>query len=457
MRRRSSRLTVLLIALLTVGGSIVTTPAARDPALAADPLTEAKAQKAAIESQLAAQRTKLAELKATSAQLSKQLDIAKAELAQVTAEYQRVLGLLEQVRVQVAKIKAHLAELRAQIAKINDELEAVAADITEQTQQLGAREALLQDHMRSAYERTQVSLLEVLLSAKSLDEITNQFAYLLTVSEQDKALAREIKLIREQLVIKKEALADGRRLLRESRDAAIEEEDLLAARQAELEDLERQTALLKAAAERKKAAQEAALNAALEAQGNVGSQIAANEKAFTAANQLVNELVAAQAALEEARRRAALEASKRAGQISARGFMWPEASFTVTQEWGPTSFAMEPPYTYGGTWYPHFHGGIDIAGGCGTRIRAGGTGVVVAAGRPLWPFDPGYGVVIDHGGGVQTWYWHVQPGIPVHAGQPVTVGQLIAYEGATGFATGCHLHFAVNDQGVWQNPRYYLP
>jgi len=456
MRRRSSRLTVLLIALLTVGGSIVTTTP-RDPALAADPLTEAKAQKASIESQLAAQRTKLAELKATSAQLSKQLDIAKAALAQVTAEYQRVLGLLEQVRFQVTQIQARLAELRGQIAKINDELEAVAADIAQQTQHLAAREALLQDHMRSAYERTQVSMLEVLLSAKSLDEITNQFAYLLTLSEQDKALASEIALIREQLVIKKEALADGRRELRDSRDAAIVEEELLAARQAELEDLERQTAALKAAAERKKAEQEAALNDALESQGGVQEQIAANEQAFTAANQLVNQLVAAQAALEEARRRAAAEAASRAGQISARGFMWPEASFNVTQEWGPTSFAMEPPYTYNGTWYPHFHGGIDIAGGCGSRIRAAGTGVVVAAGRPLWPFDPGYGVVIDHGGGVQTWYWHVQTNIPVRAGQPVTVGQLIAYEGSTGFSTGCHLHFAVNDQGVWQNPRYYLP
>ncbi len=456
MRRRSSRLTVLLIALLTVGGSIVSTPP-RDPALAADPLSQAKAQKAAIETQLAAQRTRLAELKATSAQLSRQLDTAKAELAQVTAEYQRVLGLLEQVRVQVAEITARLAELRGQIAAINDQLEAVAADITEQTHQLEAREALLQDHMRTAYERTQVSLLEVLLSAKSLDEVTTQFAYLLTVSDQDKALADEIRLIREQLVIQKETLAEGRRALRASRDAALEEEELLAARQAELEDLERQTAELKAAAERKRAEQEAALNAALEAQGNVAAQIAANEKAFAAANQLVNQLVAEQAALEEARRRAAQEAANNATQVSARGFMWPEASFTVTQEWGPTSFAMEPAYTYQGTWYAHFHGGIDIAGGCGTRIRAAATGVVVAAGQALWPFDPGYGVVIDHGGGIQTWYWHVQTNIPVRAGQPVTVGQLVAYEGSTGFSTGCHLHFAVNDHGVWENPRYYLP
>ena len=79
----------------------------------------------------------------------------------------------------------------------------------------------------------------------------------------------------------------------------------------------------------------------------------------------------------------------------------------VTQEWGPTNFAMEPPYTYQGVYYPHFHGGIDMAVGCGTPILAAKAGVVVASGRPLWPYDPGYGVVIDHGGGIQTWYWHI--------------------------------------------------
>jgi murein DD-endopeptidase MepM/ murein hydrolase activator NlpD len=39
----------------------------------------------------------------------------------------------------------------------------------------------------------------------------------------------------------------------------------------------------------------------------------------------------------------------------------------------------------------------------------------------------------------------------------VTRGQVIGYEGNTGNATGCHLHFAINDHGVWENPRVYLP
>ncbi len=44
----------------------------------------------------------------------------------------------------------------------------------------------------------------------------------------------------------------------------------------------------------------------------------------------------------------------------------------------------------GGTYYPHFHAGIDFANGCGTPIYSVGAGVVVASGQPLRPWDSGY-------------------------------------------------------------------
>jgi murein DD-endopeptidase MepM/ murein hydrolase activator NlpD len=73
------------------------------------------------------------------------------------------------------------------------------------------------------------------------------------------------------------------------------------------------------------------------------------------------------------------------------------------------------------------------------------------------PFDTGYGVVVDHGGGIQTWYWHLEPRVVASPGQIVTSESVIGYEGTTGNSTGCHVHFAVNDAGVWENPRNYLP
>jgi murein DD-endopeptidase MepM/ murein hydrolase activator NlpD len=445
--RRRARLTVTLLALVTLAGSFVGS-SPRDLALAD-------------------QRARLASLKASAASLEGQLDQAEAELRRVTAQYDRVVVMLGRVRLQVAEMTAHLEQLRGEIEAMDDQLAEVASEIAAQTDALAAREALLEDHLRSAYEHSQTSLLEVMLSSESLDAATSQVGYLLTLSEQDQALAAEIRTIRAELDVKQETLRDGRQALREARIVASEEEAVLAERQAELERLEQRTAELKAEAARKRAAQETALNEALRAKGNVEEQIAANEQAFVAASQLVNQLVAKQAAIEEARRRQAEEEARRRAEeaanrppttpTSASGYRWPEAYPRITQEWGPTSFVLEPPYTYNGTYYPHFHGGIDMASGCGTPILAARAGVVVASGQPLYPYDTGFGVVLDHGGGIQTWYWHLQARVIVSPGQIVNTGQVIGYEGTTGFSTGCHLHFAVNDGGVWENPRNYLP
>ncbi len=65
-------------------------------------------------------------------------------------------------------------------------------------------------------------------------------------------------------------------------------------------------------------------------------------------------------------------------------------------------------------------------------------------------------MVIGHSQRLQTWYWHLSNEV-VSVGQQVATGDIIGYEGATGNATGCHLHFQVmfDDQPV--NPRNYLP
>jgi murein DD-endopeptidase MepM/ murein hydrolase activator NlpD len=475
MRRRSS-LAVTFVALLTVGWTVFTAQPSGS-ALAADPeaelartraeLADARSTQESLQAAIDRQRAELAQLERRSADLDVQLDLARAELATVTAEYERVKGLLAQVREQVAEIEARIAELRAQIADLDEELTAVAADIGRRSADLEDREALLEDHLRSAYERSQTSILEILLSADSLDEATTQVGYLMSVSDQDQVLADDIRVIRAELETRRETLQDGRRALADARAVARDEEESLKARRDELTALEAQLAELRTAADRKRAEQETALNASLAAEEDVEQKIADNERAAQAAADLAAQLqrqaAAQQAAIEEAKRRAAEEAARRAAEEKARnvtsnyGFRWPERAFRITQEWGPTSFVLEPPYTYRGTYYPHFHAGIDFANGCGTSIYSAGPGVVVASGQPLMPWDSGFGVVVDHGGGIQTWYWHMQPRVVVGPGTIVTSESVIGYEGTTGMSTGCHVHFAVNDNGVWENPRAYLP
>ncbi len=99
-----------------------------------------------------------------------------------------------------------------------------------------------------------------------------------------------------------------------------------------------------------------------------------------------------------------------------------------------------------------FHTGIDIAAAYGTPVRAAADGIVLSAGyREAY----GYTVEIDHGFGFGTLYAHLSR-ILVEEGDHVRRGDLIARMGATGRATGPHLHFEVHRDGVPDDPEDYL-
>lgn len=88
---------------------------------------------------------------------------------------------------------------------------------------------------------------------------------------------------------------------------------------------------------------------------------------------------------------------------------------------------------------PQIHRGVDISVPTGTEVQSMANGVVRYAG---WQGDYGNVVWIDHGGSVLTVYAHLSE-IRVTAGQAVRAGQVVALSGASGNASGPHLHFEV--------------
>lgn len=99
-----------------------------------------------------------------------------------------------------------------------------------------------------------------------------------------------------------------------------------------------------------------------------------------------------------------------------------------------------------------FHAGIDIAAPRGAPITAAMNGKVIYSGRRA-----GYGnlVIVSHANGLSSRYAHCSS-ILAKKGQIIKAGQLIARVGATGVATGNHLHFEVRKNGKPQNPLTYL-
>ncbi len=139
------------------------------------------------------------------------------------------------------------------------------------------------------------------------------------------------------------------------------------------------------------------------------------------------------------------------------GYRWPIARPRITLPFGPTPW---------GDWIVDgtpTHDGIDMATFCGDRIKAAHDGTVLAAGRhfdeqlgwlgdlapyqtrldkkKLWTTLP-IVVVIDDGNGYRSVYAHFGK-VVVRTGQTVKAGSLLGYEGRTGHATGCHLHYGL--------------
>ncbi len=99
-----------------------------------------------------------------------------------------------------------------------------------------------------------------------------------------------------------------------------------------------------------------------------------------------------------------------------------------------------------------FHSGQDFGAPAGVAVTAPAAGVVVLA-EPLEV--RGNAVIIDHGRGVFTGYWHFSQTV-VHAGQRVQQGDLLGLVGTTGLSTGAHLHWELRIYGVAVTPLQFL-
>jgi murein DD-endopeptidase MepM/ murein hydrolase activator NlpD len=112
----------------------------------------------------------------------------------------------------------------------------------------------------------------------------------------------------------------------------------------------------------------------------------------------------------------------------------------------PVHAAIGTGYHVGGaSWASGYHTGVDFLVGTGTAVHAAASGTVVTAG---WGGSYGYQVVIRHADGYYSQYGHLSQ-ISVKVGQHVNEGQRIARSGATGNATGPHLHFEVRTGPVY--------
>jgi murein DD-endopeptidase MepM/ murein hydrolase activator NlpD len=414
---------------------------ASPPGVKGDELSDAKARAAQLKKEVAQQKAQVANLNALQGALSAEIKNTTAELRGINADLKKVRIKIDDMQTRIDVIKADYEDLVAQVKSLDAQLVVVTAREVAKKAQLVERKALLSDRVRSAYDTDRTSLLESFLSGGTFTDLLAEMSYYIDVGEQDKALALQIVQDQETLASLHQTTVDTRTRTNELRQETAAQKRALDASLA---------ALVVAKAELKKLEKRTA--ATLAAQKRTYERLARNKAAAAA---IIRAAAAKQKRLAK-KIDELIQKQVNRGNIPSEfngSMRWPEDNFTISGEYGCSSFEYYAP----GNGCAHYHNGIDLVGPSNARVRAAAAGTVVYVG---WNWadgpDPAWIVVIAHSGNVRTWYAHMQPTRPVSVGQHVSKGQVIGIQGSTGHATGAHLHWMVELNGTFVNPRLFL-
>jgi murein DD-endopeptidase MepM/ murein hydrolase activator NlpD len=337
----------------------------------------------------------------------------------------------------IAVVETRIGKTRHALNRTNDELESLDAEhekvslrLEETRARLAHERLVLGQRIRDNYQSRKATYVQTLLRSSSVRDMLSRAYLVRLIVESDARLIRSI----QSDVVQIEA---DRRIVeaQEHKQRRVAAELEAQKRQFAADVTKRRVLLHGVRAERVEAEQELD---DLEAEANL----------MTGRIRALSEMLRRQ---QEAARQAAIAARRRGRK--GRYVPHPPALPTVWR--GGFMRPCAGPLTsgFGMRFHPilhryRMHTGVDFGAGYGAPIRAAAAGVVL-----LSAYNRGYGncVILYHGGGVTTLYGHCSARL-VHEGQSVRRGQEIGRVGATGLATGPHLHFEVRRDGVPVRP-----
>jgi len=375
------------------------------------------------------------------------IDAVQARKRELSGKVAEAKDRLEQLQLQQANVleqKAAISEqnrltqeqidlVQEQIDLYNSMIEEKAAEVEEARTREQRQLQRYRTRVRAMEENGDMNFLAVILQASDFAQLITAVDDMGEIMESDRVLEDQYIAAREETeAVKAEYEAVKAEFEAKQADLYAEQELLINQMNEANLYLEALSVEIEQAIADYKAAEAAEAAAAVE----ISSIIAEynRQQAQAAANQTVE--VTEEVVNPDGTVTIVTTTQPAAGSasVSSTGsFVWPvPCSMRVTSRYGTRSdpFTGESAY----------HSGIDIDGfgNDGQPIIAADGGTVITASS-----NSGYGnyVIIDHGG-TKTVYAHMS-GFAVGAGQTVAQGQTIGYVGATGRATGTHLHFEV--------------
>ena len=337
-------------------------------------------------------------------ELEEQATVYRKELEDAQGQKSSLQNQLNVIESRIKKLRNDIYITTAKIDNASLKIESLSLDIDEKQNEIDKKKDSIAAMIQVLYEYDQESLIELVLIESSLSNFLNQVRYLESLQEnvhKDLIILQELKITleeekteveyqRNQLYVLNNQLYSQKEIV----DGEKEEKDYL---------------LIKTKGQEKQ--YQSLLDETLRRQQEIQQDI------FELEDKL--RMTVDPSLLPEAR----------PGVLS-----WPLDGI-LTQSYGITPYSKRL-YTSG------FHNGIDIASSYGEPIKAARDGIVLAIGS-CGRYAYGKWIAIKHDNALTTFYAHLSGYAPLKIGDSVSRGQVIAYEGSTGYSTGPHLHFGV--------------
>lgn len=405
--------------------------------------------KDALEKQIEENNRKISGVEDSIAEIEGEKDILDDELSKLKREIDQRNGVIDEYQRNIDEHQKNIDEKNSLIYSVSKEIENTElkiqdlnTKIQQNEEELDRLEKLLAERIREIYKYANNNSLglDLLFTMvfdmnKDLQEVMDTLHSVSKITENDRRLIEEVKQKRDD--IKRD---------RENLEREIQSLDLY---RKDLENQIQEVEVLKAELVSKKEELEAELQKVKDLEYEYQTKYDALDESV---KQKREELIRIQQDNEQLER----QLSEYLNSINNSGIVGGSNGVSPSGYLRPST----GPITSNYGWRTHpvrgsksMHTGVDFGGKTGDTIIASRAGEVAFAG---W-YNNVYGnvVILNHGGGYQTFYAHMSK-VSVSKGQVVDQGQRVGFMGSTGLSTGSHLHFEVRKDGSSLNPFNFL-
>lgn len=356
-------------------------------------------------------QAQIRERNARLSEIEKEIAMYESELLKVGAEKSTLQSAINQLELERKKVLADISLTENKINTTDLEIGKLSFEISSTSNVIDKNVAAIGEILRTLSQKDHDSLIELFLRHDNLSEVWNEVEDLDTVRQSMREKVRELSGLKTTLVSKVD-------------EETIRKGELLSLKQ----QYTGQQAILDNNKKEKSTLLTATRNQESEYQKQLNAQKAAREKLVKEVQDIESQL------------KFILDPNSIPTKGSAV-FRWPLEKVIITQYFGYTKFALQN----AGVYKNNMHNGIDLGAPVGTKIYAPLSGTVRnTANTDLVPgcYSWGQWVLVDHPNGLSSLFAHLSH-TSVVPGQKLATGDLIGFVGATGYATGPHLHFTL--------------